>query len=533
MQSAARLERVWRWCKPAWLAVVVVWLGVDSIAGSASCSAQGIVKSADRTGISSKDISSRDPAATAVFIVEEKKCRDKAPQDDPWSESEQWAWQQICGHLNVDFDEKEANAIVDDQIGKESPARDDLYLANLEKLRNQNPQKLAADASRRLSNRFLAMIFGDPELREHTWNTPLKFFGFSTDRFVIDTAALKALDIRHAYVGSFSIENANIDGDLRFEDVHLASIRARFVTANRFLLNNVSVAAKNSGSGRPSPAQWSLNGESQGTLEIDTARIGDRLSISKGDYDFIDLKHVKVDDLFIRGPSLNGSPESSKPELSIAESVDNGVFTLMLDKDVKPTRIMLSQFIFANAYLGPNPMPVISAMETDAAIRRKDVSGSRRGDDGRSDLEPYTLIAQSYAKRGETGISDQILIARNNQDWHRVDIPWLDFLGLTFTWLVADYGFHPERGFWWILGFVLLGWGIFWYASGSLAAGSYRPKNSFLLALDSVIPGINLDKNHEDVRYEGWPQIMLYLLRILGAVLFFVALGFLQKKLLG
>jgi len=66
-----------------------------------------------------------------------------------------------------------------------------------------------------------------------------------------------------------------------------------------------------------------------------------------------------------------------------------------------------------------------------------------------------------------------------------------------------------------------------------LAAGSYQPKSPFLLALDSAIPGIRLDRNHEDVRYDGWPQIMLYLLRILGAVLVFVALSYLQKRLLG
>jgi hypothetical protein len=53
------------------------------------------------------------------------------------------------------------------------------------------------------------------------------------------------------------------------------------------------------------------------------------------------------------------------------------------------------------------------------------------------------------------------------------------------------------------------------------------------VSLDSAIPGIKLDKNHEDVRYDGWPQIMLYALRILGAVLVFVALSYLQKTLLG
>jgi hypothetical protein len=81
----------------------------------------------------------------------------------------------------------------------------------------------------------------------------------------------------------------------------------------------------------------------------------------------------------------------------------------------------------------------------------------------------------------------------------------------------------------------LLGWAIFWCASGRLEAG-YQPKTpfaTFLLAFDSVIPGIQLDKNNLDVRYKGWPQKMLYLLRALGAILVAIAYSFLQKRLYG
>jgi hypothetical protein len=518
MQSAARLERIRPWRKRARLVAFVAWWAIGLIATSATCVAQGAIEPADQHN----GAPSENTAATAVFIVEAKRCESKAPRErDAWSEPERWAWQQICQHLNVDFDEREANSIVDKEVGKESPEHDYRYRRKLEELRarnNNNPERLATDESRRLSGKFLAMIFGDVELRHHTWTVPLRFFGFSTDQFVIDTAALKSLDIRNAYVEKFSIQNTTIDGDLRLENAHFASIKVHLVAARLFLLNKVSVTAKNFGPGH-------LNAEERdGALEIDTARIGDRLSILEGHYDAIDLKHVKVDDLFIYHPAWNSSRESSKPELSITESVDNGVFTFQANPEgVLPKRIKLNQFIFANAYLGPDPMPVIYAMDADA----------RNHTSGRPDLEPYTLIAKSYAQRGETSISDHVLIAKNNQDWHWANMLSLDFVGLTFTWLVAIYGFHPELGFAWIGGFVLLGWAIFWYASGRLAADSYRPKSPFLLALDSVIPGIQLDKNHQDVRYDGWPQIMLYLLRILGAVLVFVALSYLQKRLLG
>ena len=306
------------------------------------------------------------------------------------------------------------------------------------------------------------------------------------------------------------------------ENVQLASIKVHLVTAKHFLLNNVSVAAKNVGLVNLGPRKPPFKPEEQdGALSIDTARFEDRLAILEGDYDAIDLKRMKVDDLLIHHPAWNSAREKSKPELSITESVDNGVFTLEVKPDgVLPKRIRLNQFIFANAYLGADPIPVISAMDADA----------RTGTNGRPDLEPYTLIAKSYSERGETKISDRVLIAKNDQDWHLTKGLSLEFIWLTFTWLVAVYGFHPELGFAWIGGFVLLGWGIFWYTSDRLAAGSYKPRNTFLLALDSVIPGIQLDKNHQDVRYDGWPQAMLYLLRILGAVLVFVAFSYLQKS---
>jgi hypothetical protein len=68
------------------------------------------------------------------------------------------------------------------------------------------------------------MIFGDEDLRRHTWNVPLKFFGFNTDQFVIDTAGLNSLDIRYAYVPIFLIQSTTIQGDLRLEHRHSARI---------------------------------------------------------------------------------------------------------------------------------------------------------------------------------------------------------------------------------------------------------------------------------------------------------------------
>jgi hypothetical protein len=489
--------------------------GIGLIAASATCVAQDTPESGTR---------SNEPKATAVFIVDEKECAAKVV--GAWSETERWAWEQICKHLNVDFDEKEANDVVDDKVGRDSPRHDQLYQQTIAQIRARNtktPGMLAADRSRRLSGDFLARIFGDPELTSHTWNVPLKFVGFNTDRFVVDTATLKSLDIRDASIGSFVIHNTTIDGGVRLENVRLASMSMQLVTAKNVLLSKLSVAAANAGLNQLGHGQRSLREEEpNGELRIDTVRIEDRLAIVEGKYDAIDLQHVKVDDLFIDHPDWNSTREDNKAELSITETVASGVFTIQVAPEHSPGRINLDQFIFANAYLGRDPMPVITALDANAKTA-----------DRRPDLEPYTLIAKSYAERGETSISDRVLIQKNYQDWRLADRWTLDFAWLTFTRFVAVYGFHPELGFVWIGGFVVLGWVIFWSASGHLAPDSYRPKSPLLLALDSVIPGIQLDKNNLDVRYHGWPQMMLYLLRMLGAVLVFVAFSYLHKRLLG
>ena len=83
-----------------------------------------------------------------------------------WSKDERWAWEQICQHLNVDFDEKEANNVADDTVGSGSPKHDEIYQQTLRNVRARNtnhPEKLAKDGSRRLSGHFLARF-------SETWN---------------------------------------------------------------------------------------------------------------------------------------------------------------------------------------------------------------------------------------------------------------------------------------------------------------------------------------------------------------------------
>ena len=545
MQSAACLEWERPRRKPASLVALVAWCSIAVTIVSPACIAQDAFPKPFDAFPKPLAYGMDNTAPTPVYVVDQTACVAKVDPKWGWSEPEVWAWTQLCGHLPVDFDERKANECAEHVLD-----HDTVYKKELDRLLKKSPRELADDPSRRLSGNFLSKVFGEPILRTHTWTEQLRFAGFDTDILVVDTALLKSLDLRHAHVGTLSIQNVAFDGGVRLENVHSGSVKINLVSAKNILLSKVSVSENNSelvprddksecsmpatigqarGANRErehlttEPKRPPSKKEGQdGKLLIDTVRIDDRLAILEGAYSAMNFTHLKVDDLFIYQPEWTGAKNGETPDLSIIESVDNGVFTLQPNPNSLPNRIKLNQFIFANAYLGTNPMPVITKMDVDTKS---------------PDFEPYTLIAKSYAERGEKRISDDVLIAMNerNRDLARTQ-SLADFAQLTFLRYLVNYGFSPEIGFVYILLFVLLGWAIFWCASGRLEAGKYQPRTpfaTFLLAFNSVIPGIQLDKNNLDVRYKGWPQKMLYLLRALGALLVAIAYSFLQKKLYG
>jgi hypothetical protein len=530
MQSVACLEWERSRRKLASLIALVAWCGVAVTIVSPACVAQDAFTFP-------LPLVHRFDNATPVYVVDKTACEAKAePKRWGWSKGEVWAWSQICSHLPVDFDEKKANECADQQA-KGTPKRDETYNKILGALRDRSPEQLATDQSRRLSGDFLSKVFGEVALRSHTWTEPLRFAGFSTDRLVIDNASLKSIELRHAHIGSFLIQNAAVDGGLRLENVHSGSVKINLVTAKNILLSNVSVSQNNSelvppddkrdcpmaepstvgvskaSARRPNrtrvtePKQPPSKKEGQdGELLIDTVRIDDRLAIFEGDYGAMNFKHVKVDDLFIYQPEWTGAENGEAPDLSIIESVDKGVFTFQVNPESLPNRIKLKNFIFANAHLGADPMPVINAMDLDAkrsaeakrSADEKSSADAKSSAESRPDLEPYSLIAKSYAERRGKRTSDKVLFAMNERNR---DMAWTqsstDFAWLTFLRYLVRYGFEPEWGFVYILCFVLLGWAIVWRNSDQLEPGEYQPKTWFptlLLAFDSVIPGIQLEE---------------------------------------
>ena len=93
--------------------------------------------------------------------------------------------------------------------------------------------------------------------------------------------------------------------------------------------------------------------------------------------------------------------------------------------------------------------------------------------------------------------------------------------GLNWLWLFMlnysiGFGYHLEYAFAWALAFVLFGWAML-YATGQ------RTKHGMTLGLaysfDMLLPLVQLNKKHDDVELDPWPQRYFYVHKLIGVLL--------------
>ena len=76
--------------------------------------------------------------------------------------------------------------------------------------------------------------------------------------------------------------------------------------------------------------------------------------------------------------------------------------------------------------------------------------------------------------------------------------------------------------------------GYYVFRTGDKAViGSRRPRSWFVYSIDTIIPVINLDPEHEKIRFVGWRQYYLYVMKIMSAVLVFLVFKVLQDTVVG
>jgi hypothetical protein len=128
--------------------------------------------------------------------------------------------------------------------------------------------------------------------------------------------------------------------------------------------------------------------------------------------------------------------------------------------------------------------------------------------------QPYEQLATVLQANGLIDDATDIRYAGKERDYEAAT-------GLRRTWLFLlkysiGFGYHLEYAFAWALGFVLLGWAVL-YATGQ------RNKHGLTLGLtysfDMLLPLVQLDKKHDDVALDPWPQRYFYVHKLIGVLL--------------
>src|SRR5215472_5865671 len=103
-----------------------------------------------------------------------------------WSESEKWAWQQICAHEPIDFNKRSGATVQKDKLST-----------------------LKADPSRKLGASFIRELFESSQLASVTQSAPVNIVG----------AYIPAVEVSNASIGTLHIDSSYIDGDLSLSNV--------------------------------------------------------------------------------------------------------------------------------------------------------------------------------------------------------------------------------------------------------------------------------------------------------------------------
>jgi hypothetical protein len=128
--------------------------------------------------------------------------------------------------------------------------------------------------------------------------------------------------------------------------------------------------------------------------------------------------------------------------------------------------------------------------------------------------QPYEQLASVLQTNGLVDEATDIRYAGRERERREAS-------GLNWVWLFMlnysiGFGYHLEYAFAWALAFVLFGWAML-YATGQ------RTKHGMTLGLaysfDMLLPLVQLNKKHDDVELDLWPQRYFYVHKLVGVLL--------------
>ncbi len=354
-----------------------------------------------------------------------------------------------------------------------------------------------------------AHIGGELDLSSSTVAGTLDMNGIRIDQslFMRDKAGFGVVNLPRAHIGgeidltgstvagALTMYSARIDGDF------LATNQAQFQQINLLWahiagsvdLNSATVAGTLAADLIDIGQIMNLDSTRfSDEVDLRAAKIGQELVLSHGIFD----KDVKLNIAHIGGALWLDSVQWSKG--ATLDLTNTTVGTIDLSQGWPDT-------IYANgfSYRGLSNLSKYNNQQAEAWLGKQAYAS-----------QPYEQLAGVLQANGLTDEATEIRYAGRERERREAT-------GLNWVWLVLlnysiGFGYHLEYAFAWALGFVLLGWAVL-YATGQ------RTKHGMTLGLaysfDMLLPLVQLNKKHDDVDLDPWPQRYFYAHKLIGVLL--------------
>jgi hypothetical protein len=147
-----------------------------------------------------------------------------------------------------------------------------------------------------------------------------------------------------------------------------------------------------------------------------------------------------------------------------------------------------------------------------------------------SKIDLLQKLSDQYRRQGDFAVADDLLYQKRDEEAGNTSgvnkiLGWM-------SWGIVGYGVKLQNGVICIGILTLIGYLVFRNGERYLES-EVKPRSWLIFSVDSIIPGINLDDDHKKVRFMGWRQYYLYLLKTLGILLFFLVFRYISQSITG
>lgn len=358
-------------------------------------------------------------------------------------------------------------------------------------------------------NLSVAHIGGQLELNSSTVTGMLNMNGINVDQVLLmrEKARFAEIDLRGAHTEQLDLSSSTVTGVLAMNQIH---VDQALVMGNQANFSEIDLTVARIG-GQLDLSGSTVTGKlSGGYIDVgQTMFLGSRATFK----DEIDLRSAKL------GQDLDLSGGSFYKNVDLAGTQIGGVLALQSAQWLGSATLNLTgaaaggidlshswpDGIYLNEFTYRNLSNISSNISEQAETWfRKQAYAP----------QPYEQLAGVLQANGLIDDATAIRYAGKERERRAAS-------GLSWVWLfLLDYsigfGYHLEYAFAWALGFLLLGWAVL-YATGQ------RTKHGTTLGLaysfDMLLPLVQLDKKHDDVDLDPWPQRYFYLHKIVGVIL--------------